>query len=227
MRTNYVLIDCENVSVSSLSLLTAEQFRVRLFLGPGNTKLDTAIAVALHGFGERAEYIVMESSGKNALDFHIAYYMGGLAISDPTACFHIISRDKGYDPLVSHLKTKGILSARSESIEAMPCFAPPKKSNDAVDAQPKRGSKDMVHDVIVDLARRGISKPRTVKTLLSTIHARCGKEVAPAKIEAIYRDLLKQKYVKVEGTKVSYQLPTIPRPVIPLRGAGSEQGELK
>jgi len=224
MRTNYVLIDCENVSVSSLSLLTAEQFRVRLFLGPGNTKLDTAIAVALHGFGERAEYIVMESSGKNALDFHIAYYMGGLAISDPTAYFHIISRDKGYDPLVSHLKTKGILSARSESIEAMPCFALASKAK--VDAQSKRPPKDLVHDVIVDLARRGTSKPRTLKTLLSTIHARCGKEVAPTKIEEIYRDLLKKKYVKVEGTKISYQLPMIPRAVIPVR-AGSEQAKLK
>jgi len=224
MRTNYVLIDCENVSVSSLSLLTAEQFRVRLFLGPGNTKLDTAIAVALHGFGERAEYVVMETSGKNALDFHIAYYMGGLANADPTAYFHIISRDKGYDPLVSHLKTKGILSARSESIEAMPCFALASKAK--VDAQSKRPPKDLVHDVIVDLARRGTSKPRTLKTLLSTIHARCGKEVAPTKIEEIYRDLLKKKYVKVEGTKISYQLPMIPRAVIPVR-AGSEQAKLK
>jgi len=224
MRTNYVLIDCENVSVPSLSLLRAEPFRVRVFLGPSNTKLNTAIAVALHAFGERAEYVVMETSGKNALDFHIAYYMGGLANADPTAYFHIISRDKGYDPLVSHLKTKGILSARSESIEAMPCFALASKAK--VDAQSKRPPKDLVHDVIVDLARRGTSKPRTLKTLLSTIHARCGKEVAPTKIEEIYRDLLKKKYVKVEGTKISYQLPMIPRAVIPVR-AGSEQAKLK
>jgi len=212
MRTNYVLIDFENVGVPSLSLLTAEHFRVRVFLGPNNTRLNTALAVAVQEFGQRAEYIVMEASGKNALDFHIAYYVGKLANADPNGYFHIISRDTGYDPLIRHLRTKDILAARSESIESMPCFV---SKDEARDTPSKPGAKDMLNEVIVDLAKRETSKPRTVKTLLSTIHARWGKELAASEIDAIYKTLLKQGRVKVEGTKVSYKLPAIPKRVIP------------
>ncbi len=39
MKTNYVLIDYENVQVQSLALLKGGEFQVRVFLGPNNTKL--------------------------------------------------------------------------------------------------------------------------------------------------------------------------------------------
>jgi len=50
----------------------------------------------VHELGERAQYIVLETAGSNALDFHIAYYLGVLAAADPSAFFHIISN------LISH-----------------------------------------------------------------------------------------------------------------------------
>ena len=47
MKTNYVLIDYENVQVKSLSLLKGEQFQVRVFLGPKNTKLPVEFVLAM------------------------------------------------------------------------------------------------------------------------------------------------------------------------------------
>lgn len=100
MRTNYVLIDFENVHVKSLDLLEGEHFRVMVFLGPKNTKLPVDLVLAMQAFGERAEYVTLEASGTNALDFHVAFHLGRLATADPDAFFHIISKDTGFDPLV-------------------------------------------------------------------------------------------------------------------------------
>ncbi|MCY1388718.1 PIN domain protein [compost metagenome] len=82
--------------------------------------------MAIQRFGDRADYIQLDTPGQNALDFHVAYYLGRLAVEEPDAFFHIISRDKGFDPLIKHLKGKSIFAARSDTIEGMPCFSPPR-----------------------------------------------------------------------------------------------------
>ena len=82
MKTNYVLIDFENRPVKSIALLTGEQFRVYLFLGRNNTKVETGLAMEMQSLGDRGAYVKIESAGKNVLDFHVAYYIGELAASD-------------------------------------------------------------------------------------------------------------------------------------------------
>ena len=207
MKTNYVLIDYENVRVTSLALLNDEHFQVWVFLGPNNTKLEVPFVLAMQEFGERAVYIRLKAGGRNALDFHIAYYLGSLAKADPTGSFHIISKDTGFDPLIQHLRTKGISVARSVSIEAMSCFTPEEKPSGS---RPKLTDEELLKTVIADLIKRKTSRPSTSKTLLSTIHAKCGKELAASKIEGIYEALVKLGYVRVEGTRVSYNLPSEP-----------------
>lgn len=217
MRTNYVLIDYENVQVKSLALLKGEQFQVRVFLGPNNTKLPVELVLAMHDLGDRAEYIVLETPGANALDFHIAYYLGVLATADPLGFFQIISKDTGFDPLISHLKAKKVLSSRSVSIEQMPCFATMAINENgsngrAIEIKQKSSLartsvEDLIKVVVGDLIKRLASKPRTPKTLLNTIHAKCGKEIPVADIEAVFEVLVKRGYVKVNGAKVSYALP--------------------
>ena len=51
MRTNYVLIDYENVQVKSLALLKGVQFQVRVFLGPNNKKLPVELVLAMQALG--------------------------------------------------------------------------------------------------------------------------------------------------------------------------------
>lgn len=216
MKTNYVLIDYENVQVKSLALLRDGKFRVRVFLGPNNTKLPVELVLAMQELGDRAEYIVLETHGANALDFHIAYYLGVLAAADPLGFFHIISKDTGFDPLIKHLKAKKVLSTRSASIEEMPCFAEVAMNGNGSNGgstEIKQTSAsavpvdDLIKLAVSDLIKRKAAKPRTPKTLLSTIHAKCGKDVPVAEIEAVFGELVKRGYVKVNGTKVSYALP--------------------
>ncbi|MFC5695914.1 PIN domain-containing protein [Pseudomonas sp. GCM10022186] len=216
MRTNYVLIDYESVQVKSLELLQQPQFKIRVFLGPNNTKLPTELAVAIQRFGDRAGYIQLDTPGQNALDFHVAYYLGRLAVEEPDAFFHIISRDKGFDPLIKHLKGKSIFAARSETIESMPCFSPPKIVSppapklEPVKTPPPKAKKAVnesdVNLVIADLVGRKASRPRTIKTLLNTIRAKLGKQTAE-EIEDIYLVLKQRGYVEERGAQVSYKLP--------------------
>jgi hypothetical protein len=207
VQTNYILIDYESVRVTSLALLTGEHFQVWVFLGPNNTRLEVPFVLAIQEFRERAVLITMKARGANALDFHIAYYLGLLAKGDPTGFFHIISKDTGFDPLIEHLKTKKISVARSVSIEAMPCFGPAKKAPGST-SEPT--DEELLNRVIADLLKRKTAKPRTSKTLLSTIRQTCGKELTASKIEAVYEALVKRHYVTVEGTAVSYNLPVEP-----------------
>jgi PIN domain len=225
-----VLIDYENVQVKSLALLRGEQFRVRVFLGKTNTKIHTELAIALQRLGERAEYITLESSGSNALDFHIAYYLGVLVTADPTAHFHIISKDKGFDPLIQHLKSRAVHAARATSIEAMSGIVSiakptvteelprsPTEKNKSVarvktNAKPATGKVALVQEeqikaVIENLKNRRSARPTKMATLLNTIHAKIGKERPLTEAEAVRDELVARKHVLVNGLKVSYSLP--------------------
>jgi hypothetical protein len=86
-----VLIDLENVQPESLSALHHEHFKVIVFVGATQTKLPFDLVAAMQLMGEKAEYVKISSSGSNALDFHIAFYIGQLAAQDSSAYFHVVS----------------------------------------------------------------------------------------------------------------------------------------
>ena len=120
MRTNYILIDYENVQPTDIQLLDQEHVRVMVFLGANQSKVPFEFAAALQRMGERAEYIKGASAGSNALDFHITFYLGRLITQVPDAFFHIISNDSGYDPLIEHLRAKKLHVSRSRTINDLP-----------------------------------------------------------------------------------------------------------
>jgi hypothetical protein len=211
------LIDFENVHVKSLARLKEEHFRIKVFLGPKNTALPRDLVLAMQAHGDRAEYIVLDTPGKNALDFHLVYYLGTLVAGDPEGYFHIISKDTGFDPLIQHLRSRKVSIARSESVDEMPCFKVLVTNGMAANGSSAKGGvvnggkasllDEMVKLALTDLIRRKASKPRTEKTLRSTIHATCGKELSVADVSAICAALVKLGFVKVDGEKVSYALP--------------------
>jgi len=57
------------------------------------------------------QLVRLTATGKNALDFTLAYYVGRAVAADPTGFFHIVSKDTGYDPLIEHLRSKHIRAA--------------------------------------------------------------------------------------------------------------------
>ena len=200
MRTNFVLVDFENVQPKDLGLLKDGPFKVKVFLGPNQSKIPVALASALQSLGNSAEYITLETAGNNALDFHIAYSIGVLSTEDPSAFFHIISKDTGFDPLIKHLKNKKVFAQRSTCIADIPYFKLSLPS----------ASEEQISIVVTDLQRRKASKPRAQKTLLSTLHALFKKELSEQQLDRLFQSLCAQGIVKLDGSKVTYNLPTEP-----------------
>jgi len=200
MRINHILIDLENVQPTSLAGLDAEFFRVTVFVGANQTKIPFDLATAIQHLGERASYIKISGNGSNALDFHIAYYIGKLVHEDPTAYFHIISKDTGFDPLIQHLKTQKIGITRSKDVSDIPLL----KAANSKTLQEKAAV------VISNLHQRGISKPRTVKTLSSTILSLFQKQLPGEELTLLLAELQSMGAVSIVENKVSYTLPETP-----------------
>lgn len=197
MRTNYVLVDYENVQPDALALLDAEHFKVIVFIGANQTKVTFEAAAALQRMGNKAEYIKIAGNGPNALDFHIAYYIGRLANAEPTPYFHILSKDAGFDPLIKHLKSRNILVSRWRSVKDMPI----------VKAANSRSPEARLEIVVSRLKQLGTSKPRTVKTLSGWINSAFQKQLSEQDLAGLVEALEKNGHIAVNGTKVSYSLP--------------------
>ncbi len=197
MRTNFILIDYENVHLEALAGLDAEHFKVILFVGANQTKLPFDLAAAVQKMGSRAEYVKISGNGSNALDFHIAFYVGQLAAQDPTAYFHIISKDTGFDPLIQHLRSRKISVARSNSIADIPLL---KASN-------AKSASEKIDVIVANLKQRKTGKPRTIKTLSSTINSLFQKQLADEELTSLLADLQGKGWILTSENKVSYALP--------------------
>ncbi len=194
---NYVLIDFENIQPGNLDVLKQHPFKVIVFVGANQTKVPFDLAAAMQALGESARYIKIGGSGKNALDFHISYYVGELAAHDPGACFHIISRDTGFDPLIKHLKGKKIRIQRERDLAEIP----------AVRMSSATSSNEKVEAIVKNLAERGQSRPRKVKTLSNTINSLFTENLSEQQLAALVKELEQKKYIKVSNGNVSYHLP--------------------
>ncbi len=213
LKINHVLVDYENVPVASLDRLRADHFRVTVFLGPNNTRLPREFALSMQGLGQRATYVTLETPGRNALDFHLAFQLGRLAEADRTAFFHIISGDTGFDPLIRHLKSQGILSARSESIEAMPCFikaAVVPKAAAVMASSPTEELESAVSIALNDLLKRGDKLPRKRAALANTVRGAIAAKVRDVDPEHVIDALLARKVISQEDGEFSYRLLAAP-----------------
>ena len=203
MKTDYVLIDFENVQPKDLSLLAGHPFRIMVFVGANLGRIPFELAKALQTMGENAQYVQISGSGPNALDFHIAFHLGALATKDPEGYFHVISKDKGFDPLVRHLEERGIRVRRSRDLAEMPIpgIVSPKTADERIDTDKR------IDTIVKNLASRSHSRPRRRKTLASSINALFMKKLEPSEVDALIEALEQRGLITVESTgKVAYRL---------------------
>jgi len=196
MQTTFILVDLENVQPHNLSALEAGSFKVKVFVGAHQTKVPVSLASALQAFGSNVEYVQIEGSGHNALDFHIAYYLGRLAVERPEASFRIISKDTGFDPLVAHMKAKRI------HCERLPSLAHQHPVSVSVEPGP-----DRISLVITNLVKRQTARPRTLKSLGGSIQTLFHKKLSEDELRALLDALGERGVVKVVDGKLIYALP--------------------
>ena len=198
MRKHYILIDYENVQPKSLSVLQGapnQAFRIMVFVGANQSKLPVELVSSMQGFGDKAQYVLITGSGRNALDFHIAYYLGTLTEFDPNGIFHVISKDTGYDQLIKHLSGKKINAARQKDLFEIPWLS----------SANKKPADEQVSAIVKNLSARGNSRPRKVKTLKNSINSLFGNKLEPEKIDNLLKELRERKHIVVTHDSVTYR----------------------
>jgi hypothetical protein len=187
MRAHYVLIDYENVQPNDLALLDGQPHEVVLFLGAQQTKVSLALAAALQPRGPLGRYVQISGNGRNALDFHIAYELGALATKDPSACFRVISKDTGFDPLIEHLRLKQLDVQRCESLAEL--LSP---------------SEDQIAAAITRLLGMGSARPTRTNSLANTLKSVFGNRLEEEAIQGLIDALARRHEISIENGKVTY-----------------------
>lgn len=197
----YVLIDYENVQPETLGRLDPNRDAILIFVGVNQSKVRTSLVTAMRGFNW--DCIQITGSGRNALDLHIAYYLGRIAVSEPGASFHVVSKDAGFDPLMRHLKAEGIVAKRITTTGVMTeTNTSRKKSTGTVAAT----LPDAIKTITDNLRRRPNARPSTVGKLQTVIRELFLKKLKDEEATKLVDQLVKLGVVTVQGTKVSYRL---------------------
>ena len=230
----FFLIDFENVQPTDIGSLVPGSCKIMTFLGQNQSKVPVALSRILQPFGADVEYLQISGSGPNAVDFHIAFYIGRLAASHPDARFTIVSRDTGFDPLVKHLASLKIVCNRTASIGGSVKLPSPKVTSvakgtavkSAVAAKPKLAKNVVVTiepgttagavkskpaaahvtEVVKRLKGLKAAKPATLKTLQSSLKSWFKPALKPDEVVSVIAALKDSKKISVNGTKVIYAL---------------------
>ena len=222
MPTQYVLVDYENVH-PDLSVLAGTPYKVKVFFGAKQqeSRIPYQLMKAMLALGGNAEPVEVSRSGKNALDMHIAYYIGGLLALEPDATIHVISGDTDFDPLLEFLRGKGVVCKRSKTIgelakhhvpRAQATASRPARAPRAAPAHkpapPPKPAVDKLAPIVKQL-RSLNGKPATRKKLAQTIATwfkQHGGEQSAKAVEQAIDELIRQKFVTQNGAKVTYSL---------------------
>ncbi|MFP4542513.1 MAG: hypothetical protein ACLFR7_12880, partial [Opitutales bacterium] len=121
---------------------------------------------------------------------------------DPRASFHIVSRDKGFDPLVRHLRSQEILAQRITQAAEINIH----------DGRSQTSRADQVETVVESLKNRGNSRPRRRKTLRNSIASLFMNTLRDEEVDKIVDALLSRNLISIENEVVSYHLSEEEKP---------------
>lgn len=171
-----LLVDFENVPKVDLSTLPAD-VTVPFFFGASQRTVPTAFLKEALRLGERFVPIDIEGQGKNALDFHIAFYLGEYLQAAPGAECVILSRDKGFDPLVKHLLGRGFQVRRVGTIAD--AFIPPVPVAASVRSRAPRGASASTAPARSRAAKKAV--PAAAPTMTDLERAKAQLRKMPSK----------------------------------------------
>src|ERR1700755_904665 len=100
MSDRVLFVDLENVQKIDISLIPAD-VRVVVFYGLTQKRLPAELVTKAQPLGVRLEWKKISGQGPNALDFHIAFYLGSELAGNPKSECIVLSKDTGFDPLMN------------------------------------------------------------------------------------------------------------------------------
>lgn len=222
--TPVLLVDFENIQdLDYLKKLRNTDFEVRVFLGPQQSKLPSSLVRQAQPFGTRLQWIQMEGHGKNALDFHIAYTLGLLVAEDRRRRIFVLSKDTGFDPLITYLTKRSIACQRIEELgkflaskEAPPLTANPaqqvaeapvEKRQENPNSAPEKPLPKVptLTDILLHInAIPPRTRPKKPKTLAAHLASHFKKQSPGNDFSQIVKELAKLGKISINDDKLSY-----------------------
>ena len=183
-------MDLENVQKLDLAAVPTNA-QVMIFYGITQKKLPEELVVQAQPLGARLKWIKISGQGPNALDFHIAFYLGQQLTQNPKSECVILSRDTGFDPLVRHLTSLGNSCRRVTTLK------------DAFPVQ-SAGTSDSFSRLIA-LLRKEKSRPSKLRGLTGKVKSWFQK-LSDEEREALLKRLFAESYVQESGASLIYSL---------------------
>jgi hypothetical protein len=186
-----LLVDFENVHKVDLSRLE-DSTNVIIFVGASQKAIPIELVTSAQKLGARVEWQKSEGNGKDALDFHIACHLGRVLEKSPQVHCIVLSKDKGFDPLLRHLNKTGLRCKRINSLlELDPNSAPVDDPN-----------YTRVVEVLGKIDKK--TRPRKLKTLSPYISSIFQKNIAQKDIDRIIDMLFANKMISETNKTISY-----------------------
>jgi len=196
LKKTILFVDYENIQNLDLSQVQKQDIDIKIFLGQSQNKIPLELVQVTQQFGQRVEWIIIEGAGSNALDFHIAFFLGKLSQDSGNSSFIILSKDKGFDPLIKYISKQNMKCQRIESLKEL------SKEKDLVVSQ----NKDLVAKIIDNLSKIQKNKrPKTRKTLHQYIKSLLIKnKLSQQEIDTLLDTLFLDKKVFEASNHITY-----------------------
>ncbi|MFZ4776976.1 MAG: PIN domain-containing protein [Terrimicrobiaceae bacterium] len=200
-RQNWVLVDYENVQNIDLDLVANLPVHVILFIGQQQKSVPVALLTKALVMKEQVTVMVSAGVGKNAMDFQMAFHAGRITEADPEAYVHFVSKDKGFDVLVKHMKSRKLFADQAAAFASLKFLTAKEDGKVVPDAERA--------EYVVERLRKQspASRPRKKRTLLSSVASMFGKKLAAGEVESVVKQLIAGGEVAVgQSDGVTYSL---------------------
>jgi len=219
----HLLVDFENLQPppAHVARVRGDHSHLWVFHGPHQNKFDAAMVNAWKPIGDRLQLVQSSKNGKNALDFHIAYFLGVLREQDVAArrqsiCI-VVTGDGGFDALFDFMRGKGCAVDKAGSIPEALALAARMKAQAEKSSETKATEKptppratlveEDVGKIVAGFASDPKSRPASRKKLEPYVLSRLNNKVTPAVAQAVVKQLIKRGLVTFDGEKIKYVLP--------------------
>jgi len=195
-KPRLLLVDFENVQQVELARLD-DSYRVIIFVGADQKSVPFDLVTKAQKLGSRVEWQKIVGNGSNALDFFIACQLGRVFEKTPRPDCTVLSKDKGFDPLLSFLNTNGMKCRRIHSLAELH-----HKAAAAVPA-PEDPQLRRVVEVLGKLDKR--ARPRKRRTLSQCISAMFQKKIDQQGIGRIIDAMFAAKLISEAHNIITYE----------------------
>lgn len=193
MNQKLLLVDFENVQHVDLSRLD-DTFHIVIFVGASQKSIPIELVTKAQELGNRVEWQRVEGNGSNALDFFIACHLGRVFEKSQQLHCVILSRDKGFDPLLRHLNKVGLKCKRINSLLELH----PKATT-----QQEEPNYQRVVELLGKSEKK--SRPRKRKTLSQHISSMFQKNISQSEIDRIIDLLFANKMISETSGALTYE----------------------